>query len=129
MLDATGCVHRRLSDKAKACEAINKVEMGICSAALGGVFREGQESSRDQLGRCRGVSLSFVGLRLAENTVRRYCGIAKQFFAAAVKKRIIESNPFSGVVAAVTGNAEKFYFVSRSDSERSEKPVVIWSGS
>ncbi len=56
--------------------------------------------------------------KLAENSVRRYCGISKQFFGAALKKRLIEENPFSEVVAAVTGNSEKFYFLTREDSEK-----------
>jgi integrase len=55
---------------------------------------------------------------LAENSVRRYCGIAKQFFGAAVKKKLIEQNPFSDVVAAVKGNKAKYHFLSRQDSDK-----------
>lgn len=62
--------------------------------------------------------LFLLGQGLEENSVRRYCGIAKQFFGAAVKRKLIEENPFSGVVAAVTGNADKFYFLSRSDADK-----------
>lgn len=62
--------------------------------------------------------LFLLGQGLEENSVRRYCGIAKQFFGAALKRKLIEENPFSGVVAAVTGNADKFYFLSRSDAEK-----------
>jgi hypothetical protein len=32
--------------------------------------------------------------RLGENTARRHCGRAKQFFRAAVRKRLIVENPF-----------------------------------
>ena len=32
--------------------------------------------------------------KLADNTVRRRCGIAKQFFRAATKKELIRKNPF-----------------------------------
>ncbi len=35
-----------------------------------------------------------------------------------MKKRLIEEDPFSEVVAAVTGNSEKFYFLTREDSEK-----------
>src|SRR5690606_7934891 len=31
---------------------------------------------------------------LAEDTVRRTCGIARQFFADAIDRELIESNPF-----------------------------------
>ena len=62
--------------------------------------------------------LFLLGQGLEENSVRRYCGIAKQFFRAALKKKLIEENPFSDVVAAVTGNEDKFYFLSRSDADK-----------
>ena len=35
-----------------------------------------------------------VTCKLAENTVRRLCGRARQYFRAAQKRRIIDSNPF-----------------------------------
>lgn len=64
----------------------------------------------------------------AENTVRRYCGIAKQFFRVALRKRLIDENPFSDQVAAVRGNAEKFHFVTLADSAKILKhcPDVQW---
>ena len=66
--------------------------------------------------------------KLAENSVRRYCGIAKQFFGAAVKKKLIEENPFSGVVASVKGNKAKFFYLSREDSAKVLKacPDLQW---
>lgn len=62
--------------------------------------------------------LFLLGQGLEENSVRRYCGIAKQFFGAALRRKLIEENPFSGAVAAVTGNADKFYFLSRADADK-----------
>ena len=53
-----------------------------------------------------------------ENTVRRYCGLAKQFFRAALRKKLIDENPFADQVSAVTGNASKFHFISREDAEK-----------
>jgi Phage integrase SAM-like domain len=48
---------------------------------------------------------------LADNTVRRRCGIAKQFFRAAVRKKLLPANPFGDLVAAVKahngGNTEE----------------------
>jgi integrase len=55
--------------------------------------------------------------KLAENTVRKYCGIAKQFFRAAHRKKLIDTNPFADIVTSVTGNPAKFHFVSESDSQ------------
>ena len=37
---------------------------------------------------------------LADNTVQRRCGIAKQFFHAAVRRRLLAGNPFADLKAA-----------------------------
>ncbi len=50
---------------------------------------------------------------LAENTVRRRTGIARQFFRVAVRRKLIESNPFDGLAAAVRGNPKRSFFVTR----------------
>ena len=55
---------------------------------------------------------------LAENTIRRTCGIAKQFFTAAVRRGLIDSNPFAELTAAVRANSKRFYFVTRSEAQR-----------
>ncbi|HSW45110.1 MAG TPA: phage integrase SAM-like domain-containing protein [Phycisphaerae bacterium] len=51
---------------------------------------------------------------LSVNTTRRRCAVVKQFFAYAVKKRLIQSNPF-GVLRklAVHENRERFFFIDR----------------
>jgi site-specific recombinase XerD len=36
--------------------------------------------------------LYLISLKLSENTVRKRCGTAKQFFQAAIRKDIIEKN-------------------------------------
>jgi len=62
--------------------------------------------------------LSLIKQGLAENTLRRRCGIAKQFFKAAVRQKLISSNPFEHLRAAVTGNPDRLYFVSREEAEK-----------
>ncbi|MDP7637598.1 MAG: phage integrase SAM-like domain-containing protein [Phycisphaerae bacterium] len=54
---------------------------------------------------------------LAENTVRRRMGIAKQFFRAAARKKIIAENPFDGQPTLVRENPKRFYFISREEAE------------
>lgn len=49
---------------------------------------------------------------LASNTARRRTGRAKQFFAYAVKKRIISANPFAGIKTATSGNPDRQEYVS-----------------
>jgi len=62
--------------------------------------------------------LSLLEQGLAENTVRRRCGMAKQFFKAAVRRNLIPSNPFEDLKAAVKGNPRRFYFVTRQEAEK-----------
>jgi integrase len=55
---------------------------------------------------------------LAENTIRRRCGIAKQYLNAAIRKGLVTKNPFSGLKAAVVANTKRMYFVSRTEAQR-----------
>lgn len=55
---------------------------------------------------------------LAANTVRRRCGRVKQFFKAAVRRKLIDSNPFADIRCAVTSNKARFVFISREDAEK-----------
>lgn len=57
--------------------------------------------------------------RLGDNTVRRHCGRAKQFFRAAVRKRIITENPFADMAGCtVRANQSRQYFLSREDAAK-----------
>jgi len=56
--------------------------------------------------------------RLSENTVRRVCGRAKQFFAAAIRHKAITENPFAGVKCSIMENRERDYFVSREEAAK-----------
>jgi len=54
---------------------------------------------------------------LADNTVRRRLGIAKQFFRAAVRAKFIDENPFDGQTTTVRENRKRSYFVTRTEAE------------
>jgi integrase len=57
--------------------------------------------------------------RLGDNTVRRHCGRAKQFFRAAVRKRLIRENPFADMKGCgVQANRSRDYFLTREDAEK-----------
>jgi len=62
--------------------------------------------------------LFLIAEGLADNTVRRRCGIAKQFFKAAMRKTLIDKNPFADLKAAVRSNTERFYFVKRDEADK-----------
>ncbi len=55
---------------------------------------------------------------LSENTVRRRCGAAKTIFRPAVRRNLINSNPFEELKAAVRGNPKKYYFISREEAAK-----------
>jgi len=49
---------------------------------------------------------------LADNTARRICGRAKQFFRAAMRKRMVQSNPFADLKSHVHGNPDRDFFIT-----------------
>ena len=57
---------------------------------------------------------------LADATVRRTLGFARQFLGAAVDHALIVKNPFMGkdIKVGVRGNAARFHFVSRADAAK-----------
>ena len=52
---------------------------------------------------------------LAEATARRTIGMAKQYFNAALKAKLITENPFADIPSAVPGNRARAYFVTRRE--------------
>ena len=61
--------------------------------------------------------LYLIGQNLADNTVRRRCGIAKQYFRAAVRKGLISKNPFRDLTGAVQANVSRYYFVTLQETQ------------
>ncbi len=57
--------------------------------------------------------------KLADNTARRILGRSKQFFRAAVRRRLIRENPFGDMKGCtVKANPNRAYFVSRADAAK-----------
>lgn len=54
----------------------------------------------------------------SENTVRKMTGVARQFFTAAQRHRLIEENPFQGLAASLRENPDRFHFVSPQDAAK-----------
>jgi integrase len=55
---------------------------------------------------------------LADASVRKFCGIAKQFLRMAAKQKLVPSNPFIELKSSAAGNDKRQYFVSRQDVEK-----------
>lgn len=57
--------------------------------------------------------------QLGDNTLRRHCGRAKQFFRAAVRKRLIADNPFGDMKECeVRANRDRDYFITRDQAAK-----------
>jgi integrase len=54
----------------------------------------------------------------AENTLRRRCGRARQFFTAAMKAKLIDDNPFDGMPVTVSGNKSKERFITEAEPQK-----------
>lgn len=65
---------------------------------------------------------------LAENTIRRRCGRAREFFNAAIKQELISKNPFCDLKVTLRAVSERFYFVTRSETAKilRECPSAEW---
>jgi len=61
--------------------------------------------------------LKMLGEGLAEATVRRRCGMAKQFVRAAIRKRLLAENPFQDLKSASQANDSRDYYVTRAESK------------
>lgn len=55
---------------------------------------------------------------LADASVRKFSGIAKQFFRMAVKRKLVPSNPFTELKSSAKGNEKRQYFVSLEDTQK-----------
>lgn len=58
-----------------------------------------------------------IGKGMSENSVRKHVQIAKQFFTSAVRRKLIDANPFADLKSTVRANPEKFYFVTRAEAD------------
>jgi integrase len=86
--------------------------------ALVDYFGEGKPLATITAGDADAFRLALLGKGLAENTVRRICGRARQYFRAAIRRELVHRNPFDGIKCAVGANPDRLYFVSREDAEK-----------
>lgn len=60
--------------------------------------------------------LYLKGKGLAENTVRRHIGCARQFFKSARRHKMIRRNPFLDLKASLVETPDRMYFVTAADT-------------
>jgi len=109
-----GYIERRFDVKPGTRTAYNQVRLNLVAffgydkplrsitANDAAEFREWLETDEDQ----------------AENTLRRRCGRARQFFTAAIKAKLIDENPFDGMPVSVGGNKEKERFITETEAQK-----------
>jgi integrase len=67
--------------------------------------------------------------QLAEGTTRRYCGRAREFFRAAVRKRLIPENPFGDMKDLnAKSNKEREFFITRHVAQQVLSAMVDAEG-
>ncbi len=54
----------------------------------------------------------------ADTTVRKRCGIAKQIFSSAVRRKLIAENPFADLKSAMLANPSRSYFVTQAEIQQ-----------
>ncbi|MBY0587248.1 tyrosine-type recombinase/integrase [bacterium] len=94
------------------------INMRRAHVALVEHFGEGKPLSTITGGDADAFRLALLGKGLADNTVRRTCGRARQFFKAAIRSELIQRNPFDGIKCAVGANPKRRRFISRADSQK-----------
>jgi integrase len=107
-----------IAEREPDTKASTRRKWGTIRGQLVGHFGENRQLRSITAGDAESWRLALLRQGLAENTVRRASGIAKQWFRAAVRAKLIEENPFSELVAAVRANPERMHFVSREEAER-----------
>ena len=81
-------------------------------------FGEGTNLSTITKGDADRWRLNLLGQGLAESTIRRRCGLAKQFFRAALRLKLVSENPFEELKACVPANRKRDYFVSVEEAQK-----------
>jgi integrase len=93
-----------------------------------GYFHADKRPSEISEGDADAWRLHLLGRGLAISTVNRACGMARQFFRAAVRRKLIGANPFTDLESSVKGNKAREFFVSREDTEKiiATCPDIEW---
>lgn len=60
----------------------------------------------------------FLLERVGENTARRLCGRARQFFRAAMRRGLLNDNPFADLPVVVQADHDRYFYVSREVAQK-----------
>ncbi len=85
--------------------------------ALVDYFGEDRPITSITAGDAEDYRLHLLGKGLSENTVRRMCGRARQFFRVAVKRKLIDQEPFADIPCNVGANESRRRYITRDEIE------------
>lgn len=96
------------------------INLNVSRRELVGFFGEDRPMGEITSGHAIEFRSAMLGRGLADNTVRRHLGRARQFFAAAIDKGLIQKNPFfhRQIKVAVRGNPDRRQFIPREVIDR-----------
>ncbi len=92
--------------------------LDLCRRRLIEYFGADKDMSTVTPGDCEDFRLHLIGKGNGENTIRRTVGRARQFWRAAIRRKLLTENPWEGMKTAVKGNESRFYFVTTEEAER-----------
>jgi len=91
---------------------------GQAKRYLLGFFDKGRPLRSITVGDAEDFRTHLQKMGLADNTIRRAIGRARQFVSAAQRRGLVASNPFDGLPAAVRANTSRFFFVTREMADQ-----------
>lgn len=96
------------------------INLGMSRRELVRFFGENRPMGEITSGHAIEFRSAMLGRGLADNTVRRHLGRARQFFAAAIEKELVQKNPFvhKQIKVAVRGNPDRRQFIPREVIDR-----------
>lgn len=100
-------------------KASSRLVFGRARKHLVEYFEANRELSDITEGAAEDFALHLAGKNMAEATIRKMCGVARQFFKSAVKHRLIAANPFDaeGIKTTVKGNSARFRFITADEAD------------
>jgi integrase len=91
------------------------IHLSLSRKELVGFFGEDRLMGKITSGHAVEFRSAMLGRGLADNTVRQHLGRARQFFAAAIDKELVQKNPFvhKQIKVSVRGNPDRRQFIPR----------------
>lgn len=95
-----------------------KLVRNIVTADLTGFFGEDTDVRIIDAGRADDFKQHLIGRKLAATTVHKRLQVARSYFTAMRRRKLIAENPFDDVKAAAVGIQDRQRFITREETDR-----------